>query len=343
MNSSVLLIQSQNATNNSMGTGFVVHQDEFGSYILTCSHVIEQVVKPKISDYEVVIKAIGTSATIDLALLYVLKLYREPLKLQVKKLETTDVHLIGYSLFDKIKYQKKSREATILTQVNLENRNDNQIYKSWQIIAKDDNEIEAGNSGGPLICSKSGKVIGVVSNNKGVKQGYAVAIEHLLDIWLEEMPLLLIENKNNEETPFVGLSAFSIKEAHLFFGRSIATKELLEKLQKSNLVAVVGESGSGKSSLIKAGVIPKYLNGVLKVEEDDNFHLLTIRPAENSFMELSDSIGRISKVLKLDFKDINEIQKSIEERDNLSILNACKHLFYKEEKAILLIYIDQFE
>jgi len=343
MNDSILLITSQDAKNKSMGTGFVVHQDEFGSYVVTCAHVIEQVANPKILNYEIVVKAIGTSDTVDLALLYVPKLYREPLKLQVKKSKTIDVYLRGYSLFNKVKYQEKKREATILSTVNLETRKDNKVYKAWQIIAKDHNEIESGNSGGPLICNDSSKVIGVVSNNKGVKQGYAVAIEHLLDIWLEDVPLLLIENKDNEESPFVGLSAFGIRESHLFFGRNQTIQEVLGKLQKSNLVAVVGESGSGKSSLIKAGVIPKYLNGALKVEEDETFHFLTIRPAENIFMEFADTIGKISKCLKLDFKAINEIQKVIEQRDIFSILNACRHLFLEDRKTTLLIYIDQFE
>jgi len=75
MNNSIFLIESQENNNNIMGTGFVIHQDNYGSYVLTCAHVIEQVVQPRIDNYEVTLKAIGTSEEIDLALLYVKGLF----------------------------------------------------------------------------------------------------------------------------------------------------------------------------------------------------------------------------------------------------------------------------
>ena len=343
MNTSILLIQSRQDNNHTIGTGFVIHQNSFGSYILTCAHVVEQVVEPTIDGFEVEIKECGSSETIDLALLYVKGMFKTPFELQQRNCDSRDVEIMGYSNFSKDKYQGKTREATILGErVTLKGIRDNSTYGAWQIVAKDENEIEHGNSGGPLICKKSGKVIAIVSNNaKGGTQGYAIAIEHLKDIW-SEVPPFLFESDDESESPFVGLSAFGIEQSHLFFGRDRETNEIIEKLKKENLVAVVGDSGSGKSSVIKAGVIPKYLNGVLDDEEESAFYLIDTRPAKNPFNELSYSISKIAEEFRLDFKSINQMKKAIHSKSGEDVLNALEYIF-KNEYANLLIYIDQFE
>ncbi len=343
MNSSTLFIQSQQQDNHSMGTGFVIHQDSFGSYILTCAHVIEEVVEPKIDELDVEVRSMGSSETLDLALLYVKGLFRTPFKLQTRRCSSDDVQLIGFSFFSKGKYQGKVRDATILgDKVSLKGISQGTEYTAWQIVTKNKYEVEHGNSGGPLLCQESGKVIGVMSNNKDGKYGgYAIAIEHLRDIW-DDMPPFLFESDDENESPFVGLSAFGIEQSHLFFGRDKEIAELIEKLKKEDLIAVVGDSGSGKSSLIKAGVIPKYLNGALAEEENANFYLLDTRPAKNPFNELSYSISKIAEEFQLEFNDINQIKIAIRSKNKESVLNGLEQIF-KKENATLLIYIDQFE
>ena len=327
-----------------MGTGFVIHQDRYGSYLLTCAHVVEQVVTPMINGVEVEIKALGASETIDLALLYVKGMFKTPLQLQKRVCSSDKVELIGYSHFTRDKYQIKSRKAKILgKKIGLQGISDETYLEAWQIVAEDHVEIEHGNSGGPLICEETGKVIGVVSNNRGVEQGFALSIEHLKDIW-EEIPPFLFESDSGDESPFVGLSAFGIEQSHLFFGRDREIGEIIKQLKEGNLVAVVGDSGSGKSSVIKAGVIPKYLNGVLAStqEFDATFHLIDTRPAENPFNELSNSINEITKAFNLDFETTNQLKKAIKSKNHEDILNALEYIF-KEESANLLLYIDQFE
>lgn len=56
--------------------------------------------------------------------------------------------------------------------------------------------------------------------------------------------------------PFPGLRAFQEKEQQFFFGREARIKNLLQKMQRSNFLAVLGNSGTGKSSLVLAGLIP---------------------------------------------------------------------------------------
>ena len=325
-----------------MGTGFIIHQDNYGSFILTCAHVVEQVLEPIIDGFDVEVKALGSSETIDLALLYVKGMFKMPFALQQRACPSRDVQLIGYSVFTREKYQGKTRDATILgDKITLKGIVDNTTYQAWQIIAKDNNEIEHGNSGGPLLCKESGKVIAVVSNNKGVKEGYAISIEHLQDIW-DEIPPFLFESNNENKSPFVGLSAFSIEQSHLFFGRDKETHQIIEQLKEENLITVVGDSGSGKSSLIKAGIIPKYLNGILDQGTDSSYFLIDTRPAENAFNELSNNISNITKQFNLDFESTNQLKKAIQSTNPQDILNALEYIF-KEDNATLLIYIDQFE
>ena len=339
MTTSTLLIQSTNPNNKAMGTGFVIHQDIYGSFILTCAHVIEQVGSPKIDDFEVLITAKGTSSGLDLALLYVKGLFRTSFLLQKVECTIADVELIGYSKFTHDKYQSKAREATISTEVTLQEIGDGDTYKALHIRAKRHHEIESGNSGGPLICKETGKVIAVVSNNRGVDEGYAIAIEHIKDIW-DDMPPFLFESEDESRSPFVGLSAFGIEQAHLFFGRDVEIAEIMERLREDDIITVVGDSGSGKSSLIKAGVIPKYLNGVL--DGESTHHLIDTRPAQNAFNELANSIEKIIDRYGLDFQSINQLKKAIKSRHSEDILNALEYIF-KEDNSTLLIYIDQFE
>ena len=65
------------------------------------------------------------------------------------------------------------------------------------------------------------------------------------------------------DQPFLGLRAFDEEHAHLFFGRETETEELVEKLRREPLLMVVGDSGSGKSSLVRAGLVPRFRGGAL--------------------------------------------------------------------------------
>lgn len=56
--------------------------------------------------------------------------------------------------------------------------------------------------------------------------------------------------------PYPGLRPFLDFEAALLFGRERQVREVIERLGRTQFVAVLGGSGSGKSSLIHAGVVP---------------------------------------------------------------------------------------
>ncbi|HVE87372.1 MAG TPA: toll/interleukin-1 receptor domain-containing protein, partial [Myxococcales bacterium] len=62
----------------------------------------------------------------------------------------------------------------------------------------------------------------------------------------------------DEPAPYRGLYRFEREHADRFFGRESEVDAVLRKLERSNFVALVGASGAGKSSLVMAGVLPKF-------------------------------------------------------------------------------------
>lgn len=62
------------------------------------------------------------------------------------------------------------------------------------------------------------------------------------------------------DNPFPGLESFTAALGRVFFGRTVETREVGNRLRSmassGGILIVVGSSGSGKSSLINAGVIP---------------------------------------------------------------------------------------
>lgn len=280
MNDLILLIQSQNTNNKAMGTGFVIHSDEDGSFVLSCYHVLKSVGEARIEDYEVTV--IAQHKVYDLAVLYVKGLCdKKPFALKETSLQDNQdkaVSLIGYRNFSGNEYRQNTRKAKLFDKGM--HREGKFNFEVWEIIAEKDNYILRGYSGSPLILNH--QVIGVMTNKEQADRGFATSIKHLATFW-EGMPkgLLLQESRQN---PFVGLSSFTQKTKTFFFGRDKEIKEISIKLEQSSFLAVVGDSGSGKSSIIKAGVIPHYL--------EKKSYILELRPANNPYIELSNQLEK---------------------------------------------------
>ena len=62
----------------------------------------------------------------------------------------------------------------------------------------------------------------------------------------------------NTHCPYVGLRRFEEKDKAYFFGRTAKIDELIERIESTPLLLVTGNSGSGKSSIVRAGVFPKW-------------------------------------------------------------------------------------
>ncbi len=79
-------------------------------------------------------------------------------------------------------------------------------------------------------------------------------------------------------SPYLGLNKFELEDKDKFFGREQLVDSLYKYLNKNNLLLLLGASGSGKSSLVRAGLIPKFL--------EKKFVNLTFVPDEDPFESL---------------------------------------------------------
>src|SRR5262245_47155331 len=145
-------------------------------------------------------------------------------------------------------------------------------------------------------------------------------------------------------SPFPGLRPFRITatedESLIFYGRTRAKDEILERLNSSHLVFVVGPSGCGKSSLVKVGVMPALEAGLL-TRPGSNWRTAEMRPGDRPVRNLasafatlrtdaseSDVSGQLYDVLCSDHNGLWLVAETLEPRA------APNHL---------LILIDQFE
>lgn len=106
MHRNIVHIESLDKNNRNFGTGFIIDKDDKGVYILTCKHVIDDVVNPMVEEVKARIIAMGDE--IDMAVIYVSKLQVEPLVLQVNKCKSLEVEIIGFSNFNQNMTQKKT-------------------------------------------------------------------------------------------------------------------------------------------------------------------------------------------------------------------------------------------
>ncbi|MGW0064890.1 nSTAND1 domain-containing NTPase [Streptosporangium sandarakinum] len=96
----------------------------------------------------------------------------------------------------------------------------------------------------------------------------------------------------NEVCPYQGLAPFEAGKAELFFGRTRATCNLLERLGRrltghGSVLLVSGASGVGKSSLLRAGLIPAVTKGELPVAGAREWRCLLATPTATPLRALA--------------------------------------------------------
>src|SRR5262249_50540147 len=149
------------------------------------------------------------------------------------------------------------------------------------------------------------------------------------------------------DEPFVGLRAMTESEADRFFGRTAEVYELVSKLEKSRLVAVVADSGSGKSSLVLAGLIPKFRGGVFADPARQEpvgriWHVVTMRPGSAPFDNLRKAVTPAAERLALSPKEKAELGELIDPSKPQQAAYALQCNLPAETTETLLV-IDQFE
>lgn len=92
-------------------------------------------------------------------------------------------------------------------------------------------------------------------------------------------------------SPYPGLRHFEERDAALFFGRRRLVEELLTQLEFQPMVLLLGSSGCGKSSVVRAGVIPRW-----REKYPDGKVILT-RPGTNPFESLARAVDQFPEAV----------------------------------------------
>ena len=145
----------------------------------------------------------------------------------------------------------------------------------------------------------------------------------------------------NENSPYLGLVAFTANDANLFYGRKKVINDLLKELEKENLIFLLGASGSGKSSLVQAGLIP-----ALSAKYKPNFSNLSMVPNDDPFFSFYLQVANFISQSPTDYKQ-SEAQVALPPQDNITAaveyLEKVITTLKKKPESLWLIFIDQFE
>ncbi|GAA2080691.1 hypothetical protein GCM10009780_17780 [Actinomadura alba] len=106
--------------------------------------------------------------------------------------------------------------------------------------------------------------------------------------------LALASGDGDEVCPYQGLAPFETERSEFFFGRTRATRNLLERLTprlegQGAVLLVSGASGVGKSSLLRAGLMPALAEGMLPIAGSRSWPRLLITPTARPLRALAEA------------------------------------------------------
>ena len=170
----------------------------------------------------------------------------------------------------------------------------------------------------------------------------------------------MIERSN----PFPGLRPFRSDEDYLFFGREGQSDDLLRLLQQSRFLAVVGVSGSGKSSLVRAGLLPSLVGGLM-AGAGSRWRIAMMRPGGDPIANLGHALLHPESLSPEEASDAAEEDRAPAPEDHdsapareaairagfldatlrrggLGLVEAVGQLHLADNEKLLLV-VDQFE
>ncbi|MCL8012868.1 trypsin-like peptidase domain-containing protein [Streptomyces sp. AS02] len=153
-----------------------------------------------------------------------------------------------------------------------------------QLQLTDVNDVTTGFSGGPVLDTETGLVIGMLSEitaPDALQRGMGIAYATPTQVLREILP----ELAERDVCPYRGLEPFTAEHAQWFQGRSEAVRQVVANLaQQRRLTLLLGPSGSGKSSLIQAGVLRALTKGALP--GSDRWLPVLARPRQDILAEI---------------------------------------------------------
>jgi WD40 repeat protein/energy-coupling factor transporter ATP-binding protein EcfA2 len=117
-------------------------------------------------------------------------------------------------------------------------------------------------------------------------------------------------------SPFIGLRSYRQEENDIFFGRDDYSEQLVEELANHKFITVIGTSGAGKSSLVKAGLLPHLILGLV---HGSNWRVATFRPGSQPFWEAANAL---LNALSLDIEQAEQRVPRPESLDDIQKLET---------------------
>lgn len=148
--------------------------------------------------------------------------------------------------------------------------------------------LQPGYSGSPLVTAGANgdAVVGmlsVASTRDDRRDAYGVPVDRLVKAWPEVLAGI-------PPSPYRGLRPFTAADEAVFVGREEDTDHLLSMIENDTLALVVGPSGIGKSSLVNAGLMPRWRAG--------GGIGLTVRPGPGMSKPLERTLADLEVVLR---------------------------------------------
>ena len=175
---SILKISSSNG--KGLGTGFVIDKDEKGVFVATCGHVVNTFGEAiLVDDKEATVLKNHYDEGLDIAILYVEALQREALTVEYNS-EAKKVKVQGFTYFGADVKKETMSDIDAKHKIELEKAN-----RSIEIVRLTPKEkITSGYSGSPVICEKTGVVVGmVIVEAREQHTNYAISVKHLLEVY----------------------------------------------------------------------------------------------------------------------------------------------------------------
>lgn len=193
---SVVLIMSSDPSEQSFGTGFVIHEDKQATYLLTCTHVVREVGGPgkiQINGTQARVVASSPEKRADLAILCIERLPNmPPLPLYAASEKGKPFNTAGFQSAGK-QIVIRELQVTLGKQVGVQMIGQAGRIKAWDLKITDSlHHLQDGYSGSPVV-DESDHVVAVVNTREG--QGFigtAISIEALEKIWSEMPPGLFV-------------------------------------------------------------------------------------------------------------------------------------------------------
>lgn len=246
----VIVITGSRAEN--FGTGFVIHKTEVATYIVTCTHVIDDVGGPdelKADQLPASVVDSDLETGFDLAVIKIDRPLDTPVFLMGDKTSQNQaVTIIGCHLIGKQRVIQPI-DGHLIKQGEVESTKLKSRSTCWHLQINSGYPLQPGYSGAPMIDPTTGRVLGIVNLRKGTGgSGLAISAEAIARIWSEMPPQLL-------PPPEPKRDVLGMPEAGPLMNcyDELSTFRQMAQLPNNaiRLISLYGTSGMGKSRLIR--------------------------------------------------------------------------------------------